>query len=66
MSRSDGANWSAQTYVQSRGPDLYRRTMYTFWKPHQPAAVAGDVRRRTARSAPSAGPHEHAAAGRWC
>lgn len=32
MSRADGANWTAQTYVQSHGPDLYRRTMYTFWK----------------------------------
>jgi len=31
-SRSDGANWTAQTYTQSRGADLYRRTMYTFWK----------------------------------
>jgi hypothetical protein len=32
MSRADGANWTAQTYVQSHGIDLYRRTMYTFWK----------------------------------
>jgi hypothetical protein len=32
MSRADGANWTAQTYTQSHGPDLYRRTMYTFWK----------------------------------
>ena len=31
-SREDGKNWSAQTYTQSHGPDLYRRTMYTFWK----------------------------------
>jgi hypothetical protein len=29
-SRLDGANFSAQTYVQSHGADLYRRTMYTF------------------------------------
>ena len=36
MSRADGANWSAQTYVQSRGKDLYRRTMYTFWKRTSP------------------------------
>ena len=36
MSRADGANWSAQTYVQSKGPDLYRRTMYTFWKRTSP------------------------------
>jgi Protein of unknown function (DUF1553)/Protein of unknown function (DUF1549)/Planctomycete cytochrome C len=32
MSREDSANWTAQTYVQSHGEDLYRRTMYTFWK----------------------------------
>lgn len=32
MSRADGANWTAQTYTQSHGKDLYRRTMYTFWK----------------------------------
>ena len=32
MSRADGKNWSAQSYEQSHGPDLYRRTMYTFWK----------------------------------
>ena len=27
-----GGNFSAQTYVQSHGSDLYRRSMYTFWK----------------------------------
>src|SRR5204863_8137035 len=27
-----GDVYSAQSYVQSHGPDLYRRTMYTFWK----------------------------------
>jgi hypothetical protein len=32
MSRGDGDNWTAQKYVQSHGKDLYRRTMYTFWK----------------------------------
>jgi hypothetical protein len=32
MSRADGANFTAQVYVQSHGPDLYRRSMYTFWK----------------------------------
>jgi mono/diheme cytochrome c family protein len=36
MSRSDGKNWSAQVYVQSHGKDLYRRTMYTFWKRTSP------------------------------
>ena len=36
MSREDGANWSAQKYTQSHGKDLYRRTMYTFWKRTSP------------------------------
>jgi cytochrome c553 len=35
-SRADGANWTAQTYTQSHGADLYRRTMYTFWKRTSP------------------------------
>ncbi|MBI4601572.1 MAG: PSD1 domain-containing protein [Planctomycetes bacterium] len=34
--REDGANWTAQTYVQSHGADLYRRTLYTFWKRTSP------------------------------
>jgi hypothetical protein len=36
MSREDGKKWTAQTYVQSHGQDLYRRTMYTFWKRTSP------------------------------
>jgi hypothetical protein len=32
MAREDGANFTAQVYVQSHGKDLYRRGMYTFWK----------------------------------
>jgi hypothetical protein len=32
MSREDGKRFTAQTYEQSHGTDLYRRTMYTFWK----------------------------------
>jgi len=36
MSRSDGRNWTAQVYQQSHGKDLYRRTMYTFWKRTSP------------------------------
>jgi hypothetical protein len=32
MSRADGKNWTAQSYTQDHGKDLYRRTMYTFWK----------------------------------
>lgn len=31
-SRQDGYQWTAQVYKQSSGADLYRRTMYTFWK----------------------------------
>jgi len=27
-----GGGFSAQTYVQDHGEDLYRRSMYTFWK----------------------------------
>jgi hypothetical protein len=34
--RGDSKNWSAQFFVQSRGKDLYRRTMYTFWKRTSP------------------------------
>jgi hypothetical protein len=36
MSRSDGQKWTAQVYQQSHGADLYRRTMYTFWKRTSP------------------------------
>jgi hypothetical protein len=32
MSREDNDRFTAQKYVQSHGADLYRRTMYTFWK----------------------------------
>jgi uncharacterized protein DUF1553/uncharacterized protein DUF1549/cytochrome c len=34
--RQDSKNWSAQFFVQSKGKDLYRRTMYTFWKRTSP------------------------------
>jgi hypothetical protein len=33
-----GDGFSMQTYVQSHGPDLYRRSMYTFWKRTVPPA----------------------------
>jgi hypothetical protein len=33
-----GDVYSAQTYVQSHGRDLYRRSMYTFWKRTVPPA----------------------------
>ena len=36
MSRADGAKWTAQVYTQDHGKDLYRRTMYTFWKRTSP------------------------------
>jgi hypothetical protein len=35
-SREDGKKWTAQTYTQSHRSDLYRRTMYTFWKRSSP------------------------------
>jgi mono/diheme cytochrome c family protein len=35
-SRTDSKNWSAQFFVQSHGQDLYRRSMYTFWKRTSP------------------------------
>ncbi len=35
-SRKDSGNWSAQRFVQSHGPDLYRRSLYTFWKRTSP------------------------------
>lgn len=31
-----GGGYSAQTYVQSRGRDLYRRGIYTYWKRSMP------------------------------
>src|SRR5262249_14924198 len=34
--RGDSKNWTAQFYVQSKGKDLYRRGMYTFWKRTSP------------------------------
>jgi hypothetical protein len=35
-SRKDSSNWTAQSFVQSHGADLYRRSMYTFWKRTSP------------------------------
>jgi hypothetical protein len=34
--RTDSKNWTAQFFVLSKGKDLYRRTMYTFWKRTSP------------------------------
>ena len=59
-----GDGFSAQTYAQSHGPDLYRRSMYTFWKRTVPPPAlttfdAPDREKCTARRAR----HQHAAAG---
>ncbi len=35
-SRQDSGQWSAQRYEPSHGADLYRRSMYTFWKRTSP------------------------------
>jgi hypothetical protein len=35
-SRLDSANFTAQVYTPSHGADLYRRTLYTFWKRTSP------------------------------
>ena len=43
-----GGGFSSQTYVQSHGPDLYRRGLYTYWKrsmPH-PSLLAFDAPNR--------------------
>jgi len=34
--RQDSKNWTAQFFVLSKGKDLYRRSMYTFWKRTSP------------------------------
>jgi hypothetical protein len=36
MARSDGDQFTAQKYTPSHGADLYRRSMYTFWKRTSP------------------------------
>src|SRR5213078_2221678 len=36
---SRGETFTAQEYHQSAGPDLYRRSMYTFWKRTVPPAA---------------------------
>ncbi|MDA0659684.1 MAG: DUF1553 domain-containing protein [Planctomycetota bacterium] len=35
-SRQDSNNWTAQSFTLSEGDDLYRRSMYTFWKRTSP------------------------------
>ena len=51
-----GAEFTAQTYRQSHGEDLYRRSMYTFWKRTMPPSTlstfdAPDREKCTARRA---------------
>jgi hypothetical protein len=53
-----GEGYSAQSYEQSHGADLYRRGMYTFWKRTVPPASlamfdAPDREKCTARRAPT-------------
>ena len=59
-----GEGFSAQSYEQSHGKDLYRRGMYTLLEADGSAGLAGDVRRARSREvhgAPRA--DQHAAAG---
>jgi hypothetical protein len=41
MARSDGDQFTAQKYTPSHGADLYRRSMYTFWKRTSPPPSLG-------------------------
>ena len=41
MVRSDGDQFTAQKYTPSHGADLYRRSMYTFWKRTSPPPSLG-------------------------
>ena len=43
MVREDGDNFTAQKYRQSHGPDLYRRSLYTFWKRTSPPSTLGTL-----------------------
>ena len=58
-----GDGFSAQAYEQSTATDLYRRSMYTFWKRTGAAAAMITFDAPDARSAPRGGPYQHAAAG---
>ena len=43
MVREDGDNFTAQKYQQSHGRDLYRRSLYTFWKRTSPPSTLGTL-----------------------
>jgi hypothetical protein len=43
MAREDNDSFTAQKYRQSKGPDLYRRSMYTFWKRTSPPSMLGTL-----------------------
>ena len=43
MAREDNDNFTAQKYRQSKGTDLYRRSMYTFWKRTSPPSTLGTL-----------------------
>jgi hypothetical protein len=43
MAREDNDNFTAQKYKQSKGADLYRRSMYTFWKRTSPPSTLGTL-----------------------
>ena len=61
---SRGETFTAQEYHESHGPDLYRRSMYTFWKRTVAAGRAQHLRRARPRKVHLAPPHhQHAAAG---
>ncbi len=67
----DGANWTAQTYKQSKGTDLYKRTMYTFWKrtwSYPPPTLVAVLTLSTARvcTRPPARAQQYAACRHWC
>ena len=60
-----GGTFSAQVYEQSHGKDLYRRSMYTFWRTAAPALSPPSMR-PIVRSAPCAGRSPTRHCNRWC
>lgn len=60
-----GAQFSAQRYQQSHGPDLYRRGMYSFWKRTLPPAELATFDAPTAKNASLAAPSPTPRYRRW-